>query len=249
MPDDLGGQPFADGEGPDNHHHGDADDEFAAVVFDEDFVRAAEVHEPTAAERLLAAAQSHAEREAARGREMREAGDPREEGLFGQPDPDGDFGGDVDGDFGDFDDEGRFDRSDYADDEPEPYAHGYGYGADPAFEHGSDYGYAEHAPGPGAAYGVGRPYGRHGGELRPYRGYTRWQRPVAWVLAVVMGIGMVALAFSAVRGAGAQREEPAPPPATTGVGVGHGERPSGAGSASASASAETAPPAASADPR
>ena len=66
MPDDVGGQPFPDGEEPDDRHHGAADDEFASVVFDEDFVRAAEVHEPTAVERILAAAQSHAESETAR---------------------------------------------------------------------------------------------------------------------------------------------------------------------------------------
>lgn len=242
MPDDVGGKPFEDGEEPDNRHHGDADEEFAAVVFDEAFVRAAEVHEPTAAERILAAAQSHAESEAARGR------DPRDEGYgHVQPGADGDFDEDAaDGEFEEFeDDEGRFDRSDYTEfGEADPCGHGYGFAADPAFEHGSDYGYAEH----GAAYGVrGRPYGVHGGSLRPYRGHARWQRPVAWVLAVVMGIGMVALAFSAVRSAGGQREEPAPPPASTGVDAGPGAG-SGTGP-SASASAETGPPAASADPR
>ena len=57
------------------------------------------------------------------------------------------------------------------------------------------------------------PYGRYGGVLRPYRGRARWHRPVAWLLAVVMGIGMVALAFSAVyRGASSEprRQGPAP---------------------------------------
>lgn len=47
------------------------------------------------------------------------------------------------------------------------------------------------------------------------------------MLALVMGIGMVALAFSAVyRGGSAQRQEPAPPPATTGVGQGAAASPS-----------------------
>ncbi|MGK5637239.1 hypothetical protein ACSNOK_02820 [Streptomyces sp. URMC 126] len=54
MPDDVGGKPFPDGEEPDSHHRG-GEDEFAAVVFDEEFVRAAVVHEPSAAERVLAA--------------------------------------------------------------------------------------------------------------------------------------------------------------------------------------------------
>ncbi len=50
----MGGRPFPDGEEPDNRGHG-GEDEFAAVVFDEEFVRAAVVHEPSAAERMLAA--------------------------------------------------------------------------------------------------------------------------------------------------------------------------------------------------
>ncbi|MEV8107520.1 hypothetical protein AB0Q97_35380, partial [Streptomyces sp. NPDC088135] len=53
----------------------------------------------------------------------------------------------------------------------------------------------------------------------PYLGAARWHRPVAWLLAVLMGIGMVALAFSAVyrNTSGNSRQEPVPPPATTGV--------------------------------
>jgi hypothetical protein len=53
----------------------------------------------------------------------------------------------------------------------------------------------------------------------PYRGgSTRWHRPVAWALAVVMGIGVVALTFAAVyRGAGGGRQPTMPPP-PTGVG-------------------------------
>lgn len=47
----------------------------------------------------------------------------------------------------------------------------------------------------------------------PYRGSnTRWHRPVAWALAVVMGIGVVALTFAAVyRGAGGGRTTTPPP--------------------------------------
>ncbi|MDG4858399.1 hypothetical protein P8605_09580, partial [Streptomyces sp. T-3] len=53
------------------------------------------------------------------------------------------------------------------------------------------------------------------------RGQGRWHRPVAWILAVLMGIGMVALAFTAVyRGASSGRQDQTPPPATTGVGGG-----------------------------
>jgi hypothetical protein len=54
----------------------------------------------------------------------------------------------------------------------------------------------------------------------PYRGSnTRWHRPVAWALAVVMGIGVVALAFAAVyRGTGGGRQPTAPPPSSEPVG-------------------------------
>ncbi|MEU3476934.1 hypothetical protein ACI2LO_01685 [Streptomyces sp. NPDC033754] len=163
MPDDVGGTPFPDGGDPeDSVDRGGADEDYATVVFDEAFVRAATVHEPSAVERLLAAAQARAEAESARAR----AGGPS-----------------VDDD-------------------------SYGDGYDP----------------PGLTYepdDIGddaSPYGRHGGALRPYRGRARWHRPVAWVLALVMGIGMVALAFSAVyRGAVANRQDQIPPPATTGV--------------------------------
>lgn len=62
------------------------------------------------------------------------------------------------------------------------------------------------------------PYGPYGGALRPYRSSTRWHRPVAWVLAVVMGIGLVALAFSAVyRGSSGRTQSPAPAPTSSGV--------------------------------
>jgi hypothetical protein len=173
VPDDVGGKPFPDGEEPDEHHHGShgkADEEFASVAFDEDFVRSARFHEPSAVERLLAAAEARAEAEAARsgpgfGRDGADGLDPDADDY----DAHGDFGG-----HGDYD----------------------GYG-----EHGE--------------YG---PYGPYGGALRPYRSSARWHRPVAWVLAVVMGIGLVALAFSAVyRGASGRNQSPAPPPASSEV--------------------------------
>ena len=164
MPDDVGGKPFPDGWEPDDDRGG-ADKDFASVVFDEDFVRAAEIHEPTAVERLLAAAQARAEAEASRSR----AG-----------------GGPVDGEYPD---------------------EGHGRGG----RHGDDGSYDPLDPDGGA-------YGLHGGALRPYRGSARWHRPVAWILAVLMGIGMVALAFGAVyRNTSGNRQAPAPPPATTGV--------------------------------
>ncbi|MFF0432174.1 hypothetical protein ACFYU9_08125 [Streptomyces sp. NPDC004327] len=159
MPDDVGGMPFPNGEDPeDSVDRGGADDDFATVVFDEDFVRAATVHEPTAVERLLAAAQARAEAEAARARAVA--------GL-------------ADDDLFDGYDAGRL---------PE------GYDPDTADDE------------------LG-PYGPHGGALRPYRNSARWHRPVAWVLALVMGVGMVALAFSAVyRGAANNRQDRIPPP-------------------------------------
>ncbi|WP_418957017.1 hypothetical protein [Streptomyces tritici] len=164
MPDDVGGKPFQDGGDPeDSVDRGGAAEDFAAVVFDEDFVRAAAFHEPSAVERLLAAAQARAEADAARARARRRA----------------------------------------AEDEPYGDGHGPAYGAD---------GYDPDD------YDEAGPYGPHGGALRPYRGTARWHRPVAWVLAVVMGVGMVALAFTAVyRGATAGRQAPAPAPTTSGI--------------------------------
>ncbi|MEV8452178.1 hypothetical protein AB0467_04965 [Streptomyces sp. NPDC052095] len=176
MPDDVGGRPFPDGWEPDDDRGG-ADEDFASVVFDEDFVRAAEIHEPTAVERLLAAAQARAEAEAARAASR---GGPLDDDLH---------------------DEG------YG---PGGYARG-GNGNPPELD---DDGYGD------------GPYGRHGGGLRPYRGAARWHRPVAWLLAVLMGIGMVALAFGAVyRNSSGGRQDPAPPPATTGVDTAPGTAP------------------------
>ncbi|MFE5113467.1 hypothetical protein [Streptomyces sp. NPDC056663] len=169
MPDDVGGRPFPDGWEPDDDRGG-ADEDFASVVFDEDFVRAAEFHEATAVERLLAAAQARAE--AARARA---GGGPADDELYDD-----------------------------------------GYGPGGAYGRGSPYGDSLDHDGLDD-YDNG-PYGPHGGSLRPYRGAARWHRPVAWLLALLMGIGMVALAFSAVyRGASANRQDQIPPPATTGV--------------------------------
>ncbi len=177
----MGGKPFPDGEEPDEHHHGShgkADEEFASVVFDEEFVRSAQIHEPSAVERMLAAAEARAEAEAARSGPG-----------FG---PEGDDP-----------------------DEPGPRGHRRARGADdydgysdyPEYEDDGEYG----------DYPYG-PYGPYGGALRPYRGSSRWHRPVAWVLAVVMGIGLVALAFSAVyRGSSGRTQSPAPAPTSSGV--------------------------------
>ncbi|MFF4727173.1 hypothetical protein ACFY3M_17825 [Streptomyces mirabilis] len=177
VPEDVGGTPFPDGWEPDDDRdRGGADEEFASVVFDEDFVRAAVIHEPTAVERLLAAAQARAEASEAEARRAHSRGargdDERYEDGFG-PDGPGDFGHDPDLD--DLDDteilEGR-------------------YGA------------------PGSYRRYGRAYGKQ----------ARWHRPVAWVLALVMGVGMVALAFTAVyRGASSGRQDQVPPPASTGL--------------------------------
>ncbi|QGV80669.1 hypothetical protein [Streptomyces ficellus] len=164
MPDDVGGKPFPDGWEPDDDRGG-ADEDFASVVFDEDWVRAAEVHEPTAVDRLLAAAQARADAEAARsGAGAGPTDDERYDDAYGHPRPHG-------------------------------YAGAYDRDTDDA-----------------------DPYGAHGGALRPYRPSSRWHRPVAWVLAVVMGVGMVALAFTAVyRGGSGSRGGPVPAPATSGV--------------------------------
>ncbi|MEU4497837.1 hypothetical protein OG729_26265 [Streptomyces sp. NBC_00210] len=200
MPDDVGGRPFPDGWEPDDDRGG-ADEDFATVVFDEDFVRAAEFHEPTAVERLLAAAQARAEADAARGRSR-----------GGVPDE-------------------------------ELYDDGYGlgeYGRERAYDDGTDFDDDEY----------GGPYGRHGGALRPYRGSARWHRPVAWILALVMGIGMVALAFTAVyRGAAGNRQDRVPPPATTGVDATPTNGSATDRVSGPSASAEYSAPPVSADPR
>jgi hypothetical protein len=176
VPDDVGGGgPFKDGREPDDDRG--ADEEFATVVFDEDFVRAATFHEPTAVERLLAAAQARAEADArARGgRPVPEEDHELWDELYRRRHPEeyGEYANDADG-------------ADVGDDPDDPY--------------------------------FASPYGRHGGALRPYRGRARWHRPIAWLLAVLMGIGMVALAFSAVRGAsGGSSPDQVPQPPSTGI--------------------------------
>ncbi|MCW7947171.1 membrane protein [Streptomyces hygroscopicus] len=199
MPEDVGGTPFEDGREPDDDRdRGGTDEEFASVVFDEAFIQAAVVHEPTAVERLLAAAQARAEAQEAEAHRARARGargdDERYEDGFG-PDEAGDF---------------AYARDlDDLDDDPEVLEGRYG------------------APG---GYGKG----------------SRWHRPVAWMLALVMGIGMVALAFTAVyRGASSGRQEQVPPPATTGLEQGRET----SASAAPSASADYSPPAFSAVPR
>ncbi|ASN28324.1 hypothetical protein LK07_10740 [Streptomyces pluripotens] len=187
MPEDVGGTPFADGWEPDDDHdRGVSDEEFASVVFDEAFVRAATVHEPTAVERLLAAAQARAEASEAEARRARTRRD-HYDGAYGPDDID--FAHDRDG--------GELDGAYVFDD-----------------RHGS--------------------FGARGKHIR-------WHRPVAWVLAVVMGIGMVALAFVAVyRGAssGVDTGDRVPAPTSTGLEQG--------GAADPTASAESSKPTASA---
>jgi hypothetical protein len=188
VPEDVGGTPFPDGWDPDDDHdHGVSDEEFASVVFDEAFVQAATVHEPTAVERLLAAAQARAEASEAEARRAHARGE-RYDDAYG---PEGtDFGHDRD------------------DDELED---GYVLGGDDDFA---------------------GPYGKQ----------VRWHRPVAWVLALVMGIGMVALAFAAVyRGGSSGTREQVPPPASTGLEQGTAAAPS--------VSTDSAQPAFSAIPR
>lgn len=159
MSEDVDGTPFPGDD------HGGADEEFASVVFDEAFVRAAVLHEPTAHERLLAAAQARAEAEAARAR-VGDAGD---------------------------DDAWRYD------DGYDPDAYGDLLGEDTL----------------GTAAGPHR-------HRRPYGSHTRWHRTIAWVLALVMGIGVVALSFAAVyRGAGGGSRQPVAPPSNGRVDMPH----------------------------
>ncbi|MFH9014144.1 hypothetical protein ACH4C6_22530 [Streptomyces sp. NPDC017943] len=188
MPEDVGGTPFPDGREPDDDHdRGVSDEEFASVVFDEAFVRAAVVHEPTAVERLLAAAQARAEASEAEARRAHARGERYDDG----------FGPDTHRAHGRDPDLGEFDDPDVLEDR------------------------------------------RHPG---PYSRQVRWHRPVAWVLALVMGVGMVALAFTAVyRGASADHDEPLPPPTSTGPEQGSGAAPS--------ASADHSRPAMSVIPR
>ncbi|CAM5547522.1 hypothetical protein SABIM44S_03990 [Streptomyces abikoensis] len=210
----MGGQPFPDGEEPDSYRSGDdRDDPFASVVFDEEFVRSARIHEPSAVERMLAAGRARAESETS------QSASPRSRSGGGP-----------------------------ADDDADPYADPYedGPGGLPGYHPGRAGAWPTltHDLDPDDAYG---PYGRHGGPRRPYRGHPRWHRPVAWVLAVVMGIGVVALAFAAVYRSASSGNRPSsdPPPASTGVDAPAGSRPGPL----PSVSADSEPPVASAAPR
>ncbi|MCT9142388.1 hypothetical protein N4G67_25620 [Streptomyces violarus] len=189
VPEDVGGTPFPDGREPDDDHdRGVSDEEFASVVFDEAFVSAAVVHEPTAVERLLAAAQARAEASEAEARRAHPRRERYDDGYG--PEGRGDFGHDPDLD--------ELDDPDVLEDR----------------------------------YGGTGPYGKQ----------IRWHRPVAWLLALVMGIGMVALAFTAVyRGASSNRQEPVPAPTSTGLEQSGGPTPS--------ASADYTGPAVSVIPR
>lgn len=198
VPEDVGGTPFPDGWDPDDDHdRGVSDEEFASVVFDESFVRAAVVHEPTAVERLLAAARARAEASEAEARRA----------ARGRGEPHSDSDGDSDGRRSRFGHDREFDDPDDFDDADDPDA-------------------AE------GRYGAPAGYGKR----------VRWHRPVAWLLALVMGIGMVALAFAAVyRGGSSGRQDQVPAPASTGLGQG--------GAVVPSASADYSRPAVSALPR
>ncbi|MFJ4947902.1 hypothetical protein [Streptomyces sp. NPDC088760] len=174
VPEDVGGTPFPDGWEPDDDHdRGVSDEEFASVVFDEAFVRAATVHEPTAVERLLAAAQARAEASEAEARRAHARGE-------------------------------RYDD---------------GYGPDgPGFGQDHDDDELDDASLLGDRHGAFGPYGKQ----------VRWHRPVAWVLAVVMGVGMVALAFAAVyRGGSSGTRDRVPTPASTGLEQGGATAPQG----------------------
>src|SRR4051812_47154359 len=128
------------------------DDEFASVVLDEEFVRSALFHEPTARERLLAVAEGPALPPGWSGRRRNPRSAAPEAG------DDADF--------------------------PE---------SDPLYAAGPPY--------PGSS--------------------PRRPRPVAWALAVVMGIGVVALPFAAVyRGTGGTTRQPADPPPSSGSPIG-----------------------------
>ncbi|PYC77083.1 hypothetical protein C7C46_20345 [Streptomyces tateyamensis] len=158
MAEDEGGSPYSDGD-----DHGAADDEFATVVLDEAFVRSAAVHEPSARERQLAAAEARSELEPGSPAWAREPGGDHYEGvpLELRPHP-----------------LGLEDDRIYTD----PW--------------------------------VGAP-GRRRRAVR-WPGYAtrtdctgrqvaqqRWHRPLAWVLVIVMGVSLVAVAVAAVyRGGG-----------------------------------------------
>ncbi|MFJ4090023.1 hypothetical protein ACIPYS_00420 [Kitasatospora sp. NPDC089913] len=182
MADDVGGLPY-----PDGADHGGADDEFATVVFDEAFVRSAAVHEPTAKERQLAAAEARLEPDAA-----------GPGWGFEPPAPDG------------LPLELRPYPSRLDDDHLYP---------DPWSGPGRASGRRSRRWRPGGFDPIGAGRGR-------YVAQQRWHRPVAWVLAVIMGVSLVAVAVAAIY---------------QGVG-GAGGAPQRPGSGSSSAGVDPAPP-------
>ncbi|WP_158674721.1 hypothetical protein [Streptomyces hoynatensis] len=245
MPDDVGGPPLPDGEGaegpkgPESRDRSAAE-EFPAVVLDDAFVEAAEIHEPTAAERLRLASTERAEPEAAGefgfgyldgpaafgdpGGYPGGEEDPDDAlGEFGEPGDFGEFGagpfgpGEGPGGYGEFgrlgglggegfeaqgggfdrlpgpglqDDEGRFDRSDYL--------HYLRYL--PEQDEAEEFGLGPCLP--PAGYG-GAPIPAPGHRAQPHSWRpVRWQRPVACVLAMVMGISVIAFALIAIQRAG-----------------------------------------------
>ncbi|WP_257033108.1 SCO2584 family spore wall biosynthesis protein [Streptomyces sp. 1331.2] len=163
----MGGLPY-----PDGADHGGADDEFATVVFDEAFVRSAAVHEPTAKERQLAAAEARFESDAAGAGWGHEV--PAGDGLPLELRP-------------------------------------YPSGLD------ADHLYPDPWSGTGRSAGrQGRRRWRRGfdpvGGRGRYVAQQRWHRPVAWVLAVIMGVSLVAVAVAAVyQGVGGSPSAPRRP--------------------------------------
>ncbi|GAB2729707.1 SCO2584 family spore wall biosynthesis protein [Kitasatospora kifunensis] len=188
MAEDVGGSPYSDGA-----DHGGADDEFATVVLDEAFVRSAAVHEPTARERQLAAAEARSEPEPGGAGRGGEYGSDRYDGLPLELRP-----------------------------------HPLGLEDDRIYTD----------PWVGASRAAGRRravrwpgYGTRSAS-RGHIAQQRWHRPLAWVLVIVMGISLVAVAVAAVyRGTGgapSRRPEvgtsrsatPAPPSAGAGAQAG-----------------------------
>ncbi|MFI9364524.1 hypothetical protein ACIG5E_26250 [Kitasatospora sp. NPDC053057] len=166
MAEDVGGLPY-----PDGADHGGADDEFATVVFDEAFVRSAAVHEPTAKERQLAAAEARFEPDTAGPGWSYDV--PAGDGLPLELRP-------------------------------------YPSGLD------EDHLYPDPWSGPGRATGRrGRRWGRRYDPVRArgrYVAQQRWHRPVAWVLAVIMGVSLVAVAVAAIyQGVGSSSGAPRRP--------------------------------------
>lgn len=170
MAEDVGGSPYSDGA-----DHGGADDEFATVVLDEAFVRSAAVHEPSARERQLAAAEARLEPESGvPGWALELSGADGHDGLDG------------------------LDGSDGLPLELRPHPSGLD----------DDRIYTDPWAGPGRALGRRRAvrwpgYVPRGPMGRRQIAQQRWHRPVAWVLVVLMGVSLVAIAVAAVyRGAG-----------------------------------------------